>query len=53
MHFNLSQGSNDSLFRCNVVVVYLVKHVSFLEACPLGSYCPLATINKTTGVCEP
>ncbi|KAB1219051.1 ABC transporter G family member 24 [Morella rubra] len=21
--------------------------------CPLGSYCPLATLNKTTGVCEP
>ncbi|KAL7095855.1 hypothetical protein ACP275_10G048800 [Erythranthe tilingii] len=21
--------------------------------CPLGSYCPLATINKATGVCEP
>ncbi|KAK4598008.1 hypothetical protein RGQ29_015499 [Quercus rubra] len=20
--------------------------------CPLGSYCPLATLNKTTGVCE-
>ncbi|KAE9619353.1 hypothetical protein Lalb_Chr02g0152221 [Lupinus albus] len=28
---------------CNVV----------LEACPLGSYCPIATLNKTTGVCEP
>jgi len=24
-----------------------------LEACPLGSYCPIATLNKTTGVCEP
>ncbi|RVW27540.1 ABC transporter G family member 24 [Vitis vinifera] len=22
-------------------------------ACPLGSYCPLARVNKTTGVCEP
>ncbi|XP_019052969.1 PREDICTED: ABC transporter G family member 28-like, partial [Nelumbo nucifera] len=22
-------------------------------ACPLGSYCPLATLNKTTGVCDP
>ncbi|KAK9691484.1 hypothetical protein RND81_09G199700 [Saponaria officinalis] len=21
--------------------------------CPLGSYCPLATFNKTTGVCDP
>ncbi|TYH31257.1 hypothetical protein ES288_A01G159500v1 [Gossypium darwinii] len=21
--------------------------------CPLGSYCPLATLNKTTGVCDP
>ncbi|KAM5579190.1 hypothetical protein ABKV19_009129 [Rosa sericea] len=21
--------------------------------CPLGSYCPLATLDKTTGVCEP
>ncbi|KAI4351447.1 hypothetical protein L6164_005816 [Bauhinia variegata] len=21
--------------------------------CPLGSYCPLATLNRTTGVCEP
>ncbi|KAL7252888.1 hypothetical protein ACSBR1_007445 [Camellia fascicularis] len=21
--------------------------------CPLGSYCPLATLNKTTGICEP
>lgn len=28
---------------CNIV----------LEACPLGSYCPLAKLNKTTGVCEP
>lgn len=24
-----------------------------LQACPLGSYCPLATLNKTTGICEP
>ncbi|KAA8539287.1 hypothetical protein F0562_025979 [Nyssa sinensis] len=21
--------------------------------CPLGSFCPLATLNKTTGICEP
>lgn len=21
--------------------------------CPLGSYCPMATINKTSGICEP
>ncbi|KAL2896651.1 ABC transporter G family member 24 [Bienertia sinuspersici] len=24
-----------------------------LEACPLGSYCPLATFNETTDLCEP
>lgn len=23
------------------------------EACPLGSYCPLATLNETTGICDP
>lgn len=23
------------------------------EACPLGSYCPLATLNNSTGTCEP
>jgi len=23
------------------------------EACPLGSYCPLAKLNPTTGVCDP
>ncbi|KAM7257029.1 hypothetical protein ACFE04_012770 [Oxalis oulophora] len=23
------------------------------EACPLGAYCPLAKLNKTTGVCDP
>ncbi|WMV25435.1 hypothetical protein MTR67_018820 [Solanum verrucosum] len=22
-------------------------------ACPLGSYCPLATLNRNTGICEP
>lgn len=25
----------------------------FIEACPLGAYCPAAKLNKSTGVCEP
>ncbi|GMY09255.1 ABC transporter G family member 24-like isoform X1 [Fagus crenata] len=27
--------------------------ITCMIPCPLGSYCPLATLNKTTGVCEP
>lgn len=25
----------------------------FVTACPLGAYCPLATLNDTTGLCDP
>ncbi|XP_059457230.1 ABC transporter G family member 24-like [Corylus avellana] len=27
--------------------------ITCMIPCPLGSYCPLAMLNKTTGVCEP
>nr|XP_048326976.1 ABC transporter G family member 24-like [Ziziphus jujuba var. spinosa] len=27
--------------------------ITCMIPCPLGSYCPLAKLNKTTGVCEP
>ncbi|KAK7268267.1 hypothetical protein RIF29_20963 [Crotalaria pallida] len=27
--------------------------ITCMIPCPLGSYCPLATLNKTTGICEP
>ncbi|XP_075664724.1 ABC transporter G family member 24-like isoform X3 [Castanea sativa] len=27
--------------------------ITCMIPCPLGSYCPLATLNKTTGVCQP
>ncbi|XP_057982210.1 putative white-brown complex homolog protein 30 [Malania oleifera] len=27
--------------------------ITCMIPCPLGSYCPLATLNKTTGVCDP
>ncbi|PON68005.1 Phosphonate C-P lyase system [Trema orientale] len=27
--------------------------ITCMIPCPLGSYCPLATLNRTTGVCEP
>ncbi|GMP69123.1 hypothetical protein CsSME_00028508 [Camellia sinensis var. sinensis] len=27
--------------------------ITCMIPCPLGSYCPLATLNKATGVCEP
>ncbi|AES62116.1 putative monosaccharide-transporting ATPase [Medicago truncatula] len=27
--------------------------ITCMIPCPLGSYCPIATLNKTTGVCEP
>ncbi|KAJ7975044.1 ABC transporter G family member [Quillaja saponaria] len=27
--------------------------ITCMIPCPLGSYCPLATLNKTTGLCEP
>ncbi|KAK7279629.1 hypothetical protein RJT34_24684 [Clitoria ternatea] len=27
--------------------------ITCMLPCPLGSYCPLATLNKTTGICEP
>ncbi|TKY53441.1 ABC transporter G family member 24 [Spatholobus suberectus] len=27
--------------------------ITCMIPCPLGSYCPLATLNNTTGVCEP
>ncbi|KAG9158630.1 hypothetical protein Leryth_019234 [Lithospermum erythrorhizon] len=27
--------------------------ITCMIPCPLGSYCPLATLNKNTGVCEP
>lgn len=38
---------------CLMLLSLLVIGNTVLEACPLGSYCPLATLNKTTGVCEP
>ncbi|XP_057979127.1 ABC transporter G family member 28-like isoform X3 [Malania oleifera] len=27
--------------------------ITCMIPCPLGSYCPVATLNRTTGVCEP
>uniref|UniRef100_A0A5B7AXX0 Putative ABC transporter G family member 28-like n=1 Tax=Davidia involucrata TaxID=16924 RepID=A0A5B7AXX0_DAVIN len=27
--------------------------ITCMIPCPLGSFCPLATLNKTTGICEP
>ncbi|KAJ8424608.1 hypothetical protein Cgig2_009668 [Carnegiea gigantea] len=27
--------------------------LGFCEACPLGSHCPLATLNEASGLCEP
>ncbi|KAL2525868.1 ABC transporter G family member 24 [Abeliophyllum distichum] len=29
------------------------RGITCMISCPLGSYCPLATLNKTTGICEP
>lgn len=41
----------------NTDLMFIFYFVSFLcctpEACPLGAYCPLATLNKDTGICEP
>lgn len=27
--------------------------ITCMIPCPLGSYCPIATLNRTTGICEP
>nr|AIU41653.1 ABC transporter family protein [Hevea brasiliensis] len=37
----------------SLIIFLLVPSLLFSEACPLGSYCPLAKLNNTTGVCEP
>ncbi|CAL0299695.1 unnamed protein product [Lupinus luteus] len=29
------------------------RGITCMMPCPLGSYCPIATLNKTTGICEP
>ncbi|PKA53280.1 Putative white-brown complex like protein 30 [Apostasia shenzhenica] len=29
------------------------RGITCMMPCPLGSYCPLATLNKTSGVCDP
>lgn len=35
-------------------VMYLIIPLYHaLEACPSGSYCPMATLNRATGICEP
>lgn len=31
-----------------IIICYFVN-----KACPLGSYCPMAKLNKTTGICDP
>ncbi|XP_077221770.1 ABC transporter G family member 28-like isoform X2 [Tasmannia lanceolata] len=32
---------------------FLSSCIRKTRACPLGAYCPLAKLNKTTGICEP
>ncbi|XP_042448173.1 ABC transporter G family member 28-like [Zingiber officinale] len=29
------------------------RGITCMMPCPLGAYCPLATLNKTTGICDP
>lgn len=35
----------------NTSTFFLLQKIN--EACPLGSYCPVAKLNKTTGICDP
>ncbi|KAL0436408.1 UNVERIFIED_CONTAM: ABC transporter G family member 28 [Sesamum radiatum] len=46
---------NDMIFSPKIVVLYDVSNLFpvLLEACPLGSYCPQAKLNSSTGVCDP
>ena len=46
-------NASDCLDVSQKLSLMLLFCLIVLEACPLGSYCPLATLNKTTGVCEP
>ncbi|KAF4346808.1 hypothetical protein F8388_023333 [Cannabis sativa] len=41
--------------RCNTCCEgFFCPHgITCMIPCPLGAYCPLATLNKTTGVCDP
>nr|GMC89036.1 putative white-brown complex homolog protein 30 [Ipomoea batatas] len=42
------------LVECrNSLLVCMIFFCHLVIACPRGSYCPLATLNKATGVCDP
>lgn len=42
----------DIVRNCDIVVFFCVGFLDS-KACPLGAYCPLATLNNSTGDCDP
>ncbi|KAF3789380.1 putative white-brown complex-like protein 30 [Nymphaea thermarum] len=40
-------------FNFSSNLTFLTSCVRQTNACPLGAYCPLAKLNKTTGICDP
>uniref|UniRef100_A0A803N4U2 ABC transporter domain-containing protein n=1 Tax=Chenopodium quinoa TaxID=63459 RepID=A0A803N4U2_CHEQI len=47
------QADWKSAFNFSNDLGFLTSCMQKIKACPLGAYCPFATLNKTTGRCDP